>query len=82
MECKLLNVDDKQWLCLHKQLFERLSEWLTLDQKFRETNSASLTRVRSKKLSDLVSLRAEFLQSDTCGCKISLVPYQKINFWL
>ena len=41
---------------------------------------AFLTRVRSKKLSDVVSLRADFFQFDTCGCKVSLVPYQKIKF--
>ena len=82
MEYKLLNVDDKQWLCLHKHFFERLSEWLTLDRKFCETNCFSNSRKVKKAKSDVVSLRAEFFQFDTCGCKISLVPYQKIKFWL
>ena len=30
-----------------------------------------------KKLRDVVSLRTEFFQFDTCGCQITRVPYQK-----
>ena len=30
-----------------------------------------------KKIRDVVSLRTEFFQFDTCGCQITRVPYQK-----
>ena len=32
---------------------------------------------QKKKLRDVVSLRTEFFQFDTCGCQITRVPYQK-----
>ena len=32
---------------------------------------------KTKKLRDVVSLRTEFFQFDTCGCQITRVPYQK-----
>ena len=32
---------------------------------------------KKKKLRDVVSLRTEFFQFDTCGCQITRVPYQK-----
>ena len=38
MDYKLLHVDDKRWPCFHEHFFKRLSEWLTLDQKFRKKN--------------------------------------------
>ena len=34
-------------------------------------------KVKKKKKRDVVSLRTEFFQFDTCGCQITRVPYQK-----
>ena len=76
MDYKLLHVDDKRWPCFHEHFFKRLSEWLTLDQKFRKKNCFT-NLIRSKRLSHVVSLCTEFFQFDTCGCQISLVPYQE-----
>ena len=37
----------------------------------------SKKKKKKKKLRDVVSLRTEFFQFDTCGCQITRVPYQK-----
>ena len=56
--------------CFHKHFFKRHSQWI-----YRIMSKK--TKKQKKKLRDVVSLRTEFFQFDTCGCQITRVPYQK-----
>ena len=74
MDYKLSNVDDKHRPCFTSISSKGLANGYI---GYFVRRIAFLIRIRSKKLRDVVGLRTEFFQFDTCGCQITRAPYQK-----
>ena len=74
MDYKLSNVDDKHQPCFTSISSKGLANGYI---GYFVGRIAFLIGIRSKKLRDVVGLRTEFFQFDTCGCQITRVPYQK-----
>ena len=74
MDYKLSNVDDKHRPCFTSISSKGLANGYI---GYFVGRIAFLIRIRSKKLRDVVGLRTEFFQFDTCGCQITRAPYQK-----
>ena len=69
---------DDHWPCFHKhflfsQAFLQKAYLMDISHNVKKTKQNKT----KKKLRDVVSLRTEFFQFDTCGCQITRVPYQK-----